>query len=586
MKLLLREYLASLREREELDAVLPDLLSQMGMNVISRPRRGVRQYGVDVAAVGAIDGQEERVYLFSVKPGDLGRADWNTGSPQSVRPSLDEILDVYIGTWLPVEHRHKKISICICVGGDIREEVRAQLRGYIAGHSNDQIAFEEWNGDKIASLIEAHFLREELLPKAAQSHLRKALAFIDEPDTSFKHFAILIDSALSEEISSPAKRVRTIRQLSICLWILFAWAREHGNLESPYHSAERLLLRLWTIVRDYANKKSATARTIVSTYVSVLDTYLVVGAEYFAKCLLPHATKLHGLTSQARGATSLDANLTLFELAGRAALHGLWLRWYAQGLPDGAEGRDDIFKTSSMYAAALRELVDKNPVLLLPIKDDQCIDIALVTSLLLSTDHDATARFWLSSIVDRAVFAYRLHKPYPCVLSSYQELLDHPQRNDAYRHRATAGSALYPFIAIIGAVLGDQELYEAVKRFKRDHLQHCNFQYWYPDGASEDRIYADNELHGVTLSGLEVEARPEELLERVFGECDKTPHFTELSAVKCGFMPLALMACRHYRLPVPLHLFRAHWRANLGGAGENVEQARAREDERSGDPTV
>ena len=37
MKLILRQYLANLRERNELDAILPDLLSQMGMNVISRP---------------------------------------------------------------------------------------------------------------------------------------------------------------------------------------------------------------------------------------------------------------------------------------------------------------------------------------------------------------------------------------------------------------------------------------------------------------------------------------------------------------------------------------------------------------------
>jgi O-acetyl-ADP-ribose deacetylase (regulator of RNase III) len=52
MKLVFRQYLASLKERKELDAVLPDLLSELGYTVISRPTIGTRQYGVDVAAVG------------------------------------------------------------------------------------------------------------------------------------------------------------------------------------------------------------------------------------------------------------------------------------------------------------------------------------------------------------------------------------------------------------------------------------------------------------------------------------------------------------------------------------------------------
>lgn len=129
MKLIIKQYLTSLRERGELDALLPDLLSQMGLNIISRPRIGNRQYGVDIAAVGQIDGNSERVYLLSVKPGDLGRKDWNSGVEQDMLPSLDEILTVYVPCHLPTEHKDKPISICICIGGDIKEEVRLNVTG-------------------------------------------------------------------------------------------------------------------------------------------------------------------------------------------------------------------------------------------------------------------------------------------------------------------------------------------------------------------------------------------------------------------------------------------------------------------------
>ena len=73
MKLIIRHYLASLKERGELDAILPDLLSELGLNVYSRPGRGTRQDGVDVAAVGKLEGDDaDKVYLFSIKAGALG----------------------------------------------------------------------------------------------------------------------------------------------------------------------------------------------------------------------------------------------------------------------------------------------------------------------------------------------------------------------------------------------------------------------------------------------------------------------------------------------------------------------------------
>lgn len=559
MKLIIKEYLASLREREELDAVLPDLLSQMGMNVFSRPGRGTRQNGVDVAAVGSINGEEETVYLFAIKPGDLRRPDWNSASPQSLRPSLDEIQDVYIGTRIPKQHRDKKIKICICVGGDIREEVRQDIEGYKNNNSTGQISFEEWNGDKIASLIEAYFLQEELLPKSARSYLRKALALIDEPDASYRYFSILIQSILSEDSKKAAQRIRKVRQLSICLWILFAWAREQGNLESTYRAAELLMLRLWQIAREYVGKKNKTAKSIYSVYGSIFNTFLSLGKDFFTKSILPHASKTHALSTAVRGSTTLDINLKLFDLAGRMALYGLWFYWNAHKYPDGSDRQNALMKVSAEYANMLKNLINNNPILLLPIKDDQCIDVALGVLLLAKNGDKESIKAWLTQIIDCAIFAYKRHLTYTCDISEYHKLLEHPKHDDTYRQSVTVGSILYPFISILAAMLDDQKLYEAVKLFKNDELQHCNFQYWYPNDLSEDHLYLNDESHGATLSGIDVAAVPNDLLKQVYGECDNMRQFWELSAVKQDFWPLVLTACRHYRLPVPLHMYQEHW---------------------------
>ena len=129
MKLILREYLASLREREELDAILPDLLSELGYTVLSRPGRGTAQHGVDVAAVSPPVKGKRKLYLFSVKKGDLSRNEWNGSSLQALRPSLDEILDVYIPTKIPPEYASFPVVICIVVGGEIKEQARAAISG-------------------------------------------------------------------------------------------------------------------------------------------------------------------------------------------------------------------------------------------------------------------------------------------------------------------------------------------------------------------------------------------------------------------------------------------------------------------------
>lgn len=103
MKLIIKQYLSSLKERSELDVILPSLLSQMGLNVFARPIRGTNEYGVDIAAVGKINQDKECVYLFSVKSGNLTRSTWHSGATdQTLRPSLESILDSYIPHRLPL----------------------------------------------------------------------------------------------------------------------------------------------------------------------------------------------------------------------------------------------------------------------------------------------------------------------------------------------------------------------------------------------------------------------------------------------------------------------------------------------------
>ncbi|MEW8333831.1 MAG: hypothetical protein AB2728_20525 [Candidatus Thiodiazotropha sp.] len=554
MKLIIKQYLASLKERSELDALLPDLLSQMGLNVISMPGRGTRQDGVDVAAVGSLKGGPEKVYLFSIKAGDITRSAWDGDSIQSLRPSLNEIRDSYVSNRLPKEHEDKQIAICLCFGGDIQEQVRTSVEGYIEQNSTDRIAYEKWNGDKLAELIQTNFLREDLLPENSRPLLRKALALLDEPEASFGHYVQLVTSLYNVATEEHSKKLTALRQMSICLWILFAWARDNGNLEASYLSAERTLLLAWDLAKKEVDKKTKVAKGVQEAFHSVLGAYFQIADEYINRKILPHVAVLDGLSSAVRPSSSIDVNLKLFDVLGRVAMYGLWSTW-SMSVAEENEYKKGLALQSKRVSDAIKSLVSNNQVLLLPIKDEQAIDIFLALfQLATNNDNERDMKLWLSEIIERARFAYEGNGPYPCTIHDYAGLLDHPRRGDEdYRKEVTEGSILYPNIALWAAILGEKKIYGKVADFKGKNLSHCNFQLWYPDDATEDNLYANMDLHGAAFSNVPVDLSAEEFLKELWEECGHTQHFQQLSSQQKGIWPLTMLACRHYRIPVPVH---------------------------------
>ncbi|STY25147.1 Uncharacterised protein [Legionella taurinensis] len=265
MKLIIREYLASLKERDELDALLPDLLSQMGLVVFSKPGRGTKQYGVDIAAFGSLNGEPPKVYLFSIKAGDLGRQDWCSGSPQDLLPSIQQIIHTYIPTHLPSKYSNVPIEICICFGGDIKEQIRLDISTFEKENTSDKISFSEWGGEELSSHIIKYFLNENLMPTAARHLFRKSLSMLDEPQTSYKYFNNLINSILciDKSAANDTKRdLTSLRQINICLWTLFTWCRESNNLESAYLCSEIVVLKSWEICKKTFGKRGKNAKLI------------------------------------------------------------------------------------------------------------------------------------------------------------------------------------------------------------------------------------------------------------------------------------------------------------------------------------
>lgn len=554
MKLILREYLAALREREELDAILPDLLSELGYTVFSRPQRGTRQHGVDVGAVGERNG-ERKVFLFTIKPGDLTRQDWE-GSPQAVRPSLGEIEDVYIPNKIPSAYKDLKIVIVICVGGVVKETIRDALTGYTKRNTTDALSFEEWNGDVLADHLLEGVLREEVLPKAWRSDFQKAVALLDEPDTSYRHFAALLHQiGKAASAGEDTTRIRAARQIYLCLWILFVWARDLGNLEAPYRASELALLAIWDIVKPDVGQTSATAAAISSVLVQLIEVHQTIASELLDKKIGAHATQRHALSAAVPSQNAVDINLKLFDLLGRVALLGLWHQW-AGKFGDEAHAKKQNAAARQRFETGI-SLIASNPHLFLPITDPQTTDIALFLTLWMMSGgrRQGDVANWLTDMVKRLNFTMRTRSTYPIVSSDYRDLIVHPkERSDEYFSQNTEASTLIPLLTAWLGAMGETDATDAIAKLATEKLEHCTMQSWLPDETSETHLYLNTDAHGRALSDLDV-TKPGELLEILNEAVRDKSNFAELSAVATGNWPIVLLACRHWRLPVPANFW-------------------------------
>jgi hypothetical protein len=550
VKLIIRDYLASLKEREELDAILPDLLSELGFTVYSRPGRGTVQHGVDIAALGTDDIGEQKVFLFSVKQGDLTRQDWD-GTPQGLRASLNEIRDAYIPTRIPEKYKNFKVVICLCFGGDIQEQVRTAVTGYIKQNTTDCVSFDEWNGDKIAGMLLQGVLREEILPKALRSSFQKAVAMVDEPDVAYRHFAHLVRRLREAANTSQRAGVTTARQLYVCLWILFVWARDIDNIEAPYRASELALLNIWDLLRPFIGIDNDDARAITAVLHQLIQLHLIVAGELLERKVFPHVEKRHALSMAVGSRSSVDVNLKLFDLLGRIAMTGLWLHWSAS-FNVNRERPETQSGLAELYTKGFK-LIQNNPTLLSPLCDQHAIEIALFLLFWAATQTSKNGvASWLREIVNRLDYTIRTHGKYPCVYTDYRDLMVHPiDRSDEYRKEATSGSILIPLLAAWLSGLNEQEPLGTLVELKQSELEHCTLQLWMPDKDSENELYIGGHDHGTALCDLPLSLTGTELLDTIAEACQRENSFRNLTPNKTGYWPIIFLACRHYRFPIP-----------------------------------
>ena len=556
MKLIFSEYLASLKERGELDVIMPDLLSEIGFTVFSKPAVGTKQHGVDVAAVGPGQGGQRTLFLISIKPGDLRRSGWDVGA-QSLRTSLNQILDVYVENHIPKRYADLPVVIVLCLGGELHEDVRADVEGYMAKNTKGRIAFDLWNGDSLADLLLSGVLREKALPDTWRSDFRKSVALVDEPDVSFDHYCRFATSIVDSSKTNRRARLTAIRQLYLGLWTLYVWARTANNIEAAYLCSERAILASWTLVKDQLTGKSKETRQSNHTMLRLIELHNMISDEYLTSHVEPRAKILHGLATAVPSRSSLDINLKLFDILGRIGMRGLWQLHLVHSLRSAGSLEEAAVVQEALQGTAelLVQVLHNNPILCSPIKDSQAIDINIACLLLYKAGFAQVIQNWIQQTARATIFAYSTSGRYPCVFDDYRDLVDHPRDAADYRTDATVASLLVPTLAVWAAVTEDTGTLAALVDFVSGPYQHSTLQLWYPGPDTEEHLYRGSANHGLAATDMRIEPSCEDMLAPIKSECASSTAFFALSPLKYGLWPLIVSASRHHRVPVPPHFW-------------------------------
>lgn len=577
MNQLVEDYLYHIGERNGLEEVVVQLLEKMGLEVYSVPQIGVRQYGVDVAAVGRLpDDEVERVHLITIKAGDICRKNWNAGSPEDVRPSLDEIEDGYLKQRIRPQDKGKPISIHICCGGRVLQELDGDVwphaRDLEGRHLDVGLKVDNWNGSGLSRWIVKYLLDEKIFISADQRLLKRCLAIIEEEDLFSKYYWELLKSVLKEKTtrgkSMPVlEKADCARNILLCLGILVGQAIELKHLEGVYLALERTVVYLWQYL-SLGALKPKVAKCPWRQMLCALSIYDRVANLYFENMRKVSADSY--LFALASGGNEVDVNLKFYHVLSRLSEYGMFLlKYYEVVCKVLSDGEDKGLKKA--YESRIKGIADcvcgliqNNTVANQPLLDYNHYAISITAIFLRCVGREQFAHGWFLSILRTIDVRFLRKRGFPVGSLSYEELLDHVEgslENDK-RSQVLKSGEFYAMLCLVSTVFDWQDVYDEVVKIVKAHIPRMNHQLWYMNEGDERGLCYQNEVAGRQLCDLPIEDKKLFLaIVKREGENGRANATIGRSIVMQSFF---FVACRLNGVPIPADVWCVSGEASNG----------------------
>ena len=467
MLLIIKNYLQTLKEKDELDLLLCDLLLQSGYILDSIPKTGSRQFGVDIQAHSKTE-----LLLLVVKQGNIDRTVWS-GGPNAVRQSLDEIFDVSLRNLSPSDQK-KKIRVIVATNGYLDEPAKLNWQGYQDAHQSWQekkISFDFWGLDEIASQVRDKMFSERLFPKELQALFRKALYFAEEPDYKPGFFEQIVDAYIDKlpaGFSSREKRQaqKTLSGLMLGAQMIAQYAADVRRYRIAVAVFEYVIIRLWKwMLQNDGMGKPLYSEWIIRFYKKYEEWCWRYFDAVKSCCAQPGAFPAY--------ADIVEQKVQMYEMVGL-------LSSFAFG-----ESFIDPSKANRVLEAVL-QLINNYPQFYYPPYDDNIAQITVLCRALIHCGRREDAVAVMNNFAYLVSAWYQLTKKHPSPADTFRDALDIELGNE---HEEYSTSVFWGFLLLWIAVLKDQNTYDAVKSFLKNDLKDVTKCIWIMRADEELSLY-------------------------------------------------------------------------------------------------
>lgn len=531
MRLIIKEYLTTLKEKNELDFLVADLLLEQGYITDNKPETGNRQFGVDIQAH-----KGNELLLCVVKQGNLNRQNWD-GNPQAVRSSINEILEVYL-RMLSEAQLKKRIRIAVVINGVLDEAVRFNWEGFVEAHqqwNGHDLAIELWHIDKLVDDIGANLLNEHLFTNDMQSLFRKALYFVEESDYKNVYFEQIIDAYLQRMRLCEKKKQfqKEAASLHLATQMIATYAADAKVYKIGVMCSEYLIIRYWKLLLD---KQYFEKTQYVSWLWKFNTSYEKWSQKYYEQvrscCYDANAFPDYN---------TVERKVMLYEVLGYLASYAYYLT------------EVDNEKAWEVLDAVV-ELINVNGDFFYPPYDCCIGTINIVLRLLEKLGKREDMETLVRQLAFRLVNNYRVNGRYPTAADSFTDAVNMEFGNETEEYLT---SGLWGMLLEWFSVLGLKEEYEAIQDFLATDLENVTKCIWFLRDKEETLFY---DRYAMNLAGEGIAIRVEETFEAfdkwmkfVFKQYEKETFSFETYC----FEALEMIVCRYFGY-VP----RAKWLRN------------------------
>lgn len=555
MRLIISQFLRTLRERDEFDRLLPDLLLAMGYVPLAKPQTGVRQYGVDLAAIGKslVDDVDEMLLLV-IKQGDLGRRAWDNGEPTSVRPSLNEVLDVYLTKLIAPEHSGLRKTIILATTGDLKQDVEINwttFKELNAARAN----FDFWGADRVSDLVERYLLNENLFAPSDRSDLRKSLALAADPEYDFRDLNSLLLRQLDLTADGKAAKPdialkqlqKAFRRAHLAAQICARWAQADGDSRQALWINERSLLWAWHRVQLVNAEDQPKLHSAIA---GMWSSYIQAAVRYF-EVIGPHLYVRDGMAGY--GSEGAAFAVVLFEHIGFIGSVGLAC-CLKQGNTE--EENTTISANVSAVADGLCALIENHGASASPRLDRHIIDISLALIFLALAGRSEQAKRWVAEIAKRLDYCFKIRARFPIASDSLEDLVElevNPKDVDLAKKLMRTSWSLAT-VAAWCVIFELDEHYAALSQGISEHYKDVCAQLWHPTTDWPTHWYFGGSLkHGETEAPYVLPTEIAEMRQRMtdFMGLQKYDWVESSPSRDVGIWAIDFIACRHFQTPVP-----------------------------------